>query len=234
MQIQELFTRLQPDLEDFVRQNGTQPVCEFVGAARSTVERWSVNSHPAQGQYAIRLWHFLLAGGYKPVDQKIPEYNFYVSQLYAYSVVEMEEVMQMVGVKNTQTALQIMRGQPPMHPGLSLEELKELYDESLMRKIEQLRKRLPVNHMTSDVVLPELPVPTEKVEALSPALDATVTALAHQLMAVLSLTELALDLWTPEQRSRLRELVGNNQMFRLANEFNALCSERARANQGRS
>jgi hypothetical protein len=37
---------------------------------------------------------------------------------------------------------------------------------------------------------------------------------------------------TPQERSRLRELMGQDGMFDLSTHFNRLCSERAR-NQGR-
>lgn len=230
MQIPRPFIWLQPDLEDFVSRNGTQPVCDFVGSSRSSVERWAANKNPAQGMNEIRLWHFLLAAGYDFPELRIDEFNFYLAQLHVYSIITIDEVMQLCGVKNSQTALQIMRGQPPMHPAMSLEEMRTMYDEQLKLAMAELRQQLGT---TQSQVLPDLPSAPAEVEALAPTFDALVPVLADQLKAAMPLIELVLWSCTPEQRAELRELVGANEMFVLSNNLNALCSERARSNQGR-
>lgn len=228
MQIETPFRWLQPVLEPFINASGAQPVCMFTGASLVTVQRWLANTNPAKGGNEIRLWHLMVAAGYNLPELEIPQYNYYLAQLYAYKVLTIEEVMQLCGVKNSQTALQIMRGQPPMHPVMSLEDLRELYDEQLQQALAALRQLLDVEETH---VLPDLPVATAEVEALAPAFQLLVPALAHLLGAVSPLAEIALDSWTPEQRAHLRELVGDDVMFVLSNNLNALCSERARANQ---
>lgn len=235
MQIKEPFRWLQPALVSLVGSNGTQLVCEFVGAAPKTVRRWVANANPAKGENEIRLWHLLLAAGYEFPELEIPEFNFYLAQLHAYSIITFDEVAQLCGVKNEQTALQIMRGQPPMHPAVLLEDLKELYDEPLQAARANLQQTLsaadplPVETM----ILPQLPtIPMKAVNEVL-TFEMLVQVLGDLLSAALPLAELALDSWTPEQRARLRELVGDEAMFELSNNMNALCSERARANQGR-
>lgn len=229
MQIKVPFTWLQPDVRSFLETGDVQLVCEFTDSAKKTVRRWAANETPAKGGKEIRLWHFLLAAGYEFPELRIPEYNFYLAQLYAYSVVTIDEVVQLCGVKNDQTALQIMRGQPPMHP-MPLDDIKDLYDAQLQVAKNTLQQKL---HGPVADILPPLPEPSaaQSTDALKP--DVLVSVLASLLVAIAPLTELVLDDYTPEQRSDLRKQVGDPLMFRLSNDFNALCSERARANQGR-
>lgn len=227
MQIETPFRWLQPVLGSFVSTHGVQPVCAFTSAKPVTVQRWLSNANPAKGGNEIRLWHLMVAAGYEFPELEIPEYNHYLAQLYAYSIITIEEVMQSCGVRNSQTALQIMRGQPPMQPVMLLEDLRELYGSQLQQAMAALQQALAVETH----ILPDLPAASAEVEALAPALQVLVPALANQLAAVLPLTKLALESWTPEQRAHLRELVGDDVMFVLSNNLNALCSERARAKQ---
>ena len=224
------FQWLRPALVDFVSIGVLQHVSDFTGAAKKTVRRWVANSNPAKGEYEIRLWHFLLAAGYDFPELRIDEFNFYLAQLHAYSIIRIDEVMQLCGVKNSQTALQIMRGQPPMHPAMSLDEMRLKYDQQLKLAMTELRQQLGT---AQSQALPDLPLASAEVEALAPTFDALVPVLADQLKAAIPLIELVLWSCTPEQRAELRELVGANEMFVLSNNLNALCSERARSIQGR-
>ncbi|MCA9309245.1 hypothetical protein KC973_02615, partial [Candidatus Saccharibacteria bacterium] len=96
------------------------------------MQRWIADDNPAQGANELRLWHFLLAAGHTFDKLRIAEFNFYLAELFAYRVLDgLDDVQQYAGVKNPQTALQIMRGQPPMSPAVTLEEMQELHDEPL-------------------------------------------------------------------------------------------------------
>lgn len=231
MHINEPYRWLQPELALYVRENGTQQVCEFVGASTKTVLRWESDENPAKGGNEIRLWHFLLAAGYEFPDLVIDEFNFYMAQLYSYSLVTLEEATELCGVKNTQTTLQIMRGQPPMHPAMSLEELKNRYEPELQAAKRDLQQKLRV--FDTDT-LPPLPEASAEAIAEAPAFDMWVPVLAAMVKGILPLADLAVESWTPAQRSRLRDLVGD-EMFELANDvhklselLSALNSERSR------
>ncbi len=232
MQVHKPFRWLQPSLADFVTHHGTQPVCDFVGAARSSVERWTANSNPAQGTLEIRLWHFVLAAGYEIPELRIPQFNQYLAELYAYSVITIDEAKQLSGVKNNQDVLQILRGREPMQPAVGVEGLEEMYGESLQYAKSGLQDKL---RAFSPSALPPLPEATPEVLAEAPAFDVLVPVLAAMVKGVSPLALLALESWTPAQRSRLRELAGEelfelaNSLFNLSQVLNALNSERARA-----
>lgn len=232
MQVHKPFKWLQPHLADFVTHHGTQPVCDFVGASRSSVERWTANSNPAQGQFEIRLWHFVLAAGYQVPELRVPPFNEYLAELYAYSVITIEEAMQLSGVKNSQDVLQIMRGREPMQ-SVTVDELEEMYGQALKAKKQELQQQLLPFVQVAQPVHPQLSLASDEFEAPTLAHDVLVPVLANMLLALAPLANLALTQWTPEQRSRLRELVGLSFVFSLSNDMNALCSERALANQGR-
>lgn len=232
MQIKEPFTRLQPVLAEFAQTNDLQSICKFTGANILTVRRWVADKNPAKGENEIRLWHFLLAAGYEFSELRVDAFNFYLSELLAYSVIDIEKVMEVCGVRNAQTALQIMRGQPPMHPAASLTELHELYDEQLQEAKRTLQAELRV---FDDSHLSPLPEASAEELAEAPAFDVLVPVLAAMVRGVTPLAQQALESWTPAQRSRLRELAGD-ELFQLANDMHnlsqilgALNSERARA-----
>lgn len=231
MQITELFTRLQPSLSEFMESGDVQLVCRFTGAKDLTVKRWVTGKNPARGENEIRLWHLLLAAGYEFSDLRIDEFNFYLSELLAYSIITMEEAMQVAGVKNSQTALQIMRGQPPMHPAVTLAELREQYNDRLQEAKCSLQQELRVFDTS---VLPSLPTASAEELAEAPAFDVLVPVLAAMVEGMTPLAEQALESWTPAQRSRLRELAGEklfelaNNMHNLSQILSALNSERAR------
>lgn len=229
MQVNEPFRRLQPALAQFAESGDLQLVCEFTGSAYRTVQGWVANKRPVKGEREIRLWHLLLAVGFEFPELRIDAYNHYLAELFAYSIVTMDEVQQLCEVKNPQTALQILRGQPPMHPAMSLEQLQEMYDEQLSEAKAVLSRRLEVEAAQA---LPALPPAVEEVQLEVPTFD-QVPVLAKLLQAILPLTEQALAAWSPEQRAHLRELVGGEGMFALSNNVNALCSERTRTQQGR-
>lgn len=232
MKRQEPFTWLQPALESFLVSGDTQLVCEFTGASTTTVRRWVTNKNPAKGSNEIRLWHFLLAAGYEFPELRIDEWSFYLAQLLAYSVITAETATELCGVKNSQDTLLIMRGRLPMHPAATLAEMQEMYDEQLRVAMSRLQESLSV---VGGLSLPPLPSASAEVEAHAPAFDVLVPVLAAMIKGMMPYAQLALKSWTPAQRARLRELVGD-ELFELANNthnlaqiLGALNSERSRA-----
>lgn len=233
MEVKQPFWRLQPSLVDFVATYDAQLVCDFVGAARKSVRRWVAGSHTAKGVYELRLWYFLEAAGYDvPL---VDEFNRYVAQLLAHSIITMDEARQYCGVLSDQTAFHILRGQTPMHPAVTLSELQELHDDELQASVASLAGKLQSAIVAEADESVEQLTDTPPADAISRVARTSVlvTVLADQLKAVLPLTEIAIKDWSAEERSTLRELVGDESMFVLSNNLNALCSERARNQQRR-
>lgn len=241
LQVQNLFERVQPRLVEYHRNtNDLEFISEFVGAVPTSIMDWINNKQPCKGARLIRLWHFLDAAGFEsPELEKIPPFNCYLGQLFAFGVITMDEVLQYAGVRNEQTGFQMMRGQPPMHPAMSLEDVQELHDEQLEQVLTAFGRRLRKFDEPSTVrqaatpEAPEVPavqVPTGPMDATS----GTVYTLATLFGAALPLARhLNSDRCKPQDRALLRELMGEDGIFELSNILNALCGERARS-QSRS
>ena len=231
MHIQQPFKWLQPLLVSFLEVGDEQLVCNFTGSSRATTQRWAANTNPAKGGNEIRLWQFLLAAGYESPELRIPEFNQYLAELYAHSIITIGDAASLAGVTDEQTALRIMRGQPPMHP-TALEEIKSTFGEQLRDAQRDLQQKLRVVGATT---LPSLPEASAEVLAEAPAFDVLVPVLAAMVEGLTPLAQQAVESWTPAQRSRLRELAGDS-LFELANStynlsqiLSALNSERARS-----
>jgi hypothetical protein len=243
MEVKDLFKVVQPRLSEYRRTHGNlQPVCIFVEAVPSTVMAWAANDRPAQGARLLRLWHLLAAAGYESPEMKtLPPISRYLSELFAYSCINMEEAMQLAGVKNEQSALLIMRGSPPMNPAMPLDELAELYQEQLETAKVALLATLPGAPEAPPSQLTAMPTPQPAVvePASPPALpgvpvgvtsDSKVYTLATLLGAALPLARgLNSDRSKPADRALLRELMGETGVFELSNILDALCGERARS-----
>ena len=204
-----------------------------IGVAPQTLGEWLANVSPPVGERLIRLWHFLAAVGYdSPELNRVEPFNRYLGQLLAMSVITMNDVQELLNVKNAQTALQILRGSKPMHPLVNLAELKQEYDSVLSAKLAEL----PARNKGQPKQRQAQPARTEKPSASSSqvvtskgsvyALDA-----ATMLSGALPLCRwLNSDSCTPEERSRFRDLMGSEALFELSNTTGSLCSERARNN----
>ena len=239
MESKDLFDRVQPRLVAYHRAGGDlQLVCDFVSATPNTVMGWTTGTAP-QGARLIRLWHFLALNGHdSPELIKLPAFCRYISELFAFQCITLEEVLQYCGVTADQTALQIMRGQPPMHPAMSLDDLKELYNVQLETAKAAARVPLPPADTPVSVAAssPEPPAtPPSEAEVL-PALlagsgnQSKITTLATLLSAALPLVRLVnSDKCKPADRALLRELMGTNGVFELSNHLNDLCGERSRS-----
>jgi len=239
LQVQNLFERVQPRLVEYHRTtNDLEFISEFVGAVPTSILDWINNKQPCKGARLIRLWHFLDAAGFEtPELEKIPPFNCYLGQLFAFGVITMDEVLQYAGVRNEQTGFQIMRGQPPMHPAMSYEDIQELHDEQLEQVLTAFGQRLRKSDEPSAVRQvaeaasqePEVSAVHESTVPIAPT-SGTVYTLATLLGAALPLARhLNSDRCKSSDRALLRELMGEDGVFELSNILSALCSERARS-----
>lgn len=241
-----LFKKVQPRLVDYSRTNDLLAMREFIGVVLPTIEGWASGRHPAKGENLLRLWHFLAAAGFKsPELRALEPYPLYVSELFAYSIISIEEARQLLGIRNNQSAYKQMRGElRPAAPSLKFEELSELYDSQLQEAKMKLKQQLVVANDSQEPSTmargPSSTTPSAEhhgSENLFPgsslqfgsSKDSGIITLATMLSSAMPLARyLNSDSCTPEHRSRFRDLMGDGNVFEISNILNSLCSERAR------
>jgi hypothetical protein len=248
MKTEEIWPLVYPRLQQFLVQGwNIQLLSDKTGAAPGTVGGWLVNERPPVGLKLNVLWHLMKAVGIpSPEIDAMPAYNRYLGELVAVAELSMDDVCEILNVKNAQTAFETLRGTPPMSPKLSLLELQELYGELL----EQKRGELPVIADKPAPFVAPAASRSERVEKVVPQPQANPAApkappagpsgwhdemalrLAYLLGAALPLARyMTSDTVTAEQRSAFRTSVGQDNLFALLNEITALQNERARSNR---
>lgn len=205
-------------------------VTQVTGSTPKTVTGW-LNGQTPNGERLIKLWHLLAAVGLEsPELATLPGFNRYCGELLTFGVITMKELQEICHVVKLQSVLRMLRGMPSMRPQYSQEELQELYEATLQSRQAEI---VPMNQPETG---PERTAPPDEspVSTVSPKDDKLIVYAASMLKGVLPLVrQLDSEHSTPADRSRLRELVGNDDMFDLSNILNHLCSERAR-NHGRT
>lgn len=246
MDQKSLFTKVQSRLASYCETYSLLTLCEFAGVTVGTIEGWAIGRHPANGENLLRLWHFLAAAGYpSPEMKKLDPYAFYVSQLLAYSIINLEEAGQILGVKTVQSTHKQLRGEhKPAVPTFGLEELKVMYDEHLQKAKMKLKEQLAeVEGSQESPTMARGPSqgssqherPSSSESRQEPVVsfvggkDTLMLELATALSSALPLARyMNSDRCTPADRSYLRDLMGDGGMFEISNILNSLCSERAR------
>lgn len=228
MEMTNLWEKVLPRLQERHQAGlSVDLIAGFCGVVPPTVHTWLSDQRPSNGERLIKLWHLLRAAGSdSPEFVQVPPYNLLVSELFAYDVIDMATAKVILGVVADQTVLKVLRGQPPMHPTSSLEELQVEYGAALARAKQVLTAQLGtisrMSHRRDQLVQP-------------PTTDRQFTGLTDPGLALASLIGAALpfarqlnsDESSAAARSRLRELSGDT-VFELSNELHSLCSERAR------
>lgn len=196
-------------------------VATVTGSTVPTVTGWLADQTPP-GERLIRLWHLLAALGLEsPELADLPSYNRYCGELLTFGVVDIKELQQICNLANTQGVLSVLRGTPPMRAQFNVVELRELHDEALQARRAELT---PVNLSPSDRDRDNTVHEEVRFDG-----DDLIVFTASKLSSVLPLLRhLESEQATAEERSTLRMLVGNDDMFDLSNILNRLCSERAR------
>lgn len=204
-------------------------VQEYVdGVTPDTIGRWLVNVQPPNGYRLIMLWHLLHALGIESEElNELPPYNRFLGELLTFGALRnnLETIMDIVGVKNSQTLFQILRGQKPMHPRYTLEQLREKYAARIQG---ELKGQIHSYRFNAD--LADTAAHAREVN-YNPGFNALVQ-LASLLSGALPLMRYAnSDNITPGERSMFRELVGQETLFGVGLEINSLQSERARSHR---
>ncbi len=227
MDAEKIWPLVHGRMREFLGQTWDIAVLGKVGNAKpGTVGEWIIDSRPPNGERLIRLWHFFAVVGFdSPELSNIGALSRYLGLLMTADVIAMPEVMEALGVQNSQTALQILRGTQPMHPHKTVEELKRDYGEIL----DGWLAALPMIDRSNGSAPEAQAERAEPVRPSSSVLAEGTLNLAMQLSGALpAMRHLVSDSCTPGQRSAFRRLVGDEALFEVANLSGALCSERAR------
>lgn len=227
----QLWSIVRPRFREYISTNGQRIglVAHVTSSSPITVKRWLANGEP-NGERLIKLWYLLAALGCEsPELNKLDSFNRLCGDLLTFGVMSLDDLQAMMGVQHKQPVLMMLRGGTPLRKLLSYAELRDAHADQL----DQLRKEVldAWGVQSSDPqALPAEKEVHEIVTALSTGGD-TLLVTAALLGALLPLARhLDSDDCTPQDRSKLRSLMGEDGMFELSNHFNRLCSERARSN----
>lgn len=210
-------------------------IAEATDSTCETVTGWLGTNEPT-GERLIKLWHVLEAAGLDSPELQLLTYpNRLCGQLLTFGCLSLKELQGVIGVQNHQAVLRMLRGSTPARWMNTPDELTERY----WSQLEKARQRIPkVAAAASGTQASERPVvPVASVTPVkSLAGDALAdlsgdpTLLTAVLLSAASplVRHLESDACTPQERSRLRDLMGDSGMFNLSTSLNRLCSERAR------
>lgn len=257
MQIFDLWELVHPRLKEQVESGRLteKGIVIFCDVHPSTVKGWLKNMRPAVGEKLCRLWFLMeLAGSPSPEMQKLPKLNRILSELYAFGLIDLDDVHVYCGLKpNGSGGIHAtLRGQPILAPLFSAEEVEKDYRERLDAKRAEVFKEFiktdatpiepeavpqaevspeikpVVQQQESTVVAPPsgeaATVELPATEGASVALTLASLLGASAPLAKYLLSETA----TVEEREAFRELVTPEVLFEIQNTLSALSSERVR------
>lgn len=221
-----------------------QLIAAFTKAQPGTVGDWLSKGQPPRGDRLNRLQHLLaLLGIESPELSLVPDFGRYLGRLMAFDVLTFAEARDILGGIHDQAVFQTIRGERDpfgedveKKPTKSLEQLQEEYGERLAAIEGEARRRFADQGYPTTGTLPPaetpspvpIPVGTEGSNKFEFLLES-----ARTLGSILPLLRyLTSNECTPEDRSRLRALIGEEGMFEIASMAAQLCGERAR-NLGR-
>jgi hypothetical protein len=217
-----LMKRLQSVLSD--NPDVVDQLIEFVEVTEGTVHRWkSIPEQYPRGATLNKLWYFLEAVGVSsPELGKLPEFGGYVGKLMAFGVISMPEALEYCGLANEQGVLRTIRGeQTPSNPSVTLDDLRDTYEDKLNDAMRGLRTVLGTETTQVRFIAPNSSPPegAEASEEFLVELAATICSLYPKLQYAQKLS--------PQQQAHIRELVGLEVLFKSSTLFNRLCSNRA-------
>lgn len=207
--------------------NNVEAIAEFVNASPNTVFDW-LGGQRATGERLLKLWFFLRAVGMRSSEfSTLDKYNLYIGELYAFGVVDVERLLEILNVKQTGAVYDTIRGRSPMHPTFLLEDLRPMYDAQLAaakRRVTKLRHLSSVSSESQsnvgeeadhEVTQPEVVAPEIVAPAAGPSVDhALVIDLAGTLQTSLVLLRfLDSDECSAETRATVLRLSGDLSEF---------------------
>ncbi len=219
-----------------------QTLTNFVGVTTATVSCWLKGQRLPTGEPLLRLRFYLEFLGYDVQElRSLDGVVRAVARLCAFQIVGLTEVSRLVGYADrpsghNDTLLAIFRGAQGVNKD-RLEKFESLvgqYETQLEWKVSSTPK-IPLNGratMESEIATKPAALKPLKPKSVLSFQDKRVTmeVLSNLIQATLPLTQyVESDQFTPQDRAALRDLVGGDSVFRLANSLYRLCGERARS-----
>jgi transcriptional regulator with XRE-family HTH domain len=225
------------------------PMAEFIGVIPGAVTRWASGGSEPAGDISLRLAFFLSAFGYDVSElkktQKL-EANYKLAELVGFGVVSLKEVQESLVFSNLNSVHRTYQGL--QFPSRERREIIDsLYDSRLdalnlaKGKLQnQVKKTLDLLQIeqvvNSPAIVHGVPVRnsvkeskvTESQSSVSGGIDDTyISLLSKMVIAVTPLLEAVVANTSKDQRSKLRQTLGEDWMFRLSKASSRLCSEKA-------
>lgn len=226
------------------RFNKRKILASFAGVGDETVFRWFKEVSLPVGEPLLRLRFYMEFLGYNVEEiQKLPPYIRDAARLFAFRVVSLSEMAQLLGYpegrSSTDTLLGVFRGVRRVTK-LRQEEFMSFvkaYGEQLSEK-ERVTPKILLNDDANNaqaVPVPEAIKPLQVAHLLRPSKqqpherDVIIESLAGSVKALIPLARaVSSDSFSAEERALVRELAGGDGVFILANLLYRLCGERAR------
>jgi hypothetical protein len=222
-------------------------IADFCDVKRPTVAGWFAGAKPLGGLYTIKLWHLLAVTGIPSPELEVARSKYplgeYIGRLLAFDVITMERALKICKVKENAIFLAARTEGTLSRCTKTFQQLVDEYDETLKMFEEDLRSKIGSPSTASQVarveeslrgdsVVSERGDLVSRVEALLGAHGAhsrqeLVFQVAKELLAALVAANMAVTDFTPEERTKLRSLMGQQGMFELSNTIERLCGERA-------
>lgn len=160
---ENILAAVRPRLRHLVAVHGDGAIellKSVTGFQAETIGGWLALEVPPT-QPLLKVWHLLDALGYdSPEVQQVDALQQYLGRLYTLGVVDMEKLKSdaLLNVKNAQTVVQFLRGQPSMKlKADALDGLRRTYDEALNRAIAALPPGMNANALAGHDVALEIP-----------------------------------------------------------------------------
>jgi hypothetical protein len=221
-----------------------QLVAAFTKAKPGTVGSWLTQAQPPRGERLNRLQHLLaLLGIESPELSLVPDFGRYLGRLMAFDVLPFAEARDILGGIHDQAVFQTIRGERDpfgedveKKPTKTYTQLQEEYGARLEEAEKEQRRLFAEQGFSVTAVTPPADMPSAVPIPIGPDHAGKFEFLlesARTLGSVLPLLRyLNSDDCTPQDRARLRMLLGEDGMFEFSTLAAQLCGERAR-NLGR-
>lgn len=197
------------------RKTVLQPLADLAEVQYRTVCRWTEPPFALRGRQLLAVRYFLEAKGYQVEElRKLSPEVYQLGKIIAYGLMEIERARATLGYKSVDDVYRLLRGGSA--PGRDKVQLIEQILEQRGTREEFVDLR-PEGH-TPSVSPPNGAITKEQAT----------TMFAHQVHAMAPLVQvLTSATTTPEERVKVRNAVGSENLFRLSTMLNRLCSETA-------
>lgn len=208
------------------------PLSQFLGCGPPLAYRLFKNKEEPFGEYRIKLRYFLHHLGYTVKELRdLPTEIFELGNLVALNIISTVTAAETLNHnRDTIIAYILGRHDASEKSSASIEALVQSLKQEKASEIHQALSRCrSVHRQNGQPVATELGAVRRQSTGGTLGCDPSVTSLAAIIDGAIPLAKHVLEMCTPADRHRLRELVRHpDGVFVLSNLLNGLCSEHAR------